>query len=172
MRSVNCKKCTASERLNDEGDGCGISPDGTYSNPGSPSCTDCEHTHGYVSLAGDSGAAQCTYCGPGFYADQISQTCKECEIDTYSVGGIDTCLVCPSEYAEFGAPSCSACLGPKEYSDVEGAAFCSIAKTCGRGTYIVTASTTTSDAECGDCYKGIASAGDQALCNICDSEGE
>ena len=82
--------------MNVDGDGCETCPDGTFSNPGSTSCTMCGETPGYVSLAGDSGAAKCEYCGPGFYADQTSQTCKECEVDTYSVGGVNHCAICPA----------------------------------------------------------------------------
>ncbi|GMH69242.1 hypothetical protein TrST_g1107 [Triparma strigata] len=94
--SVTCDKCPAGQRMNDAGNDCEVCPDGTYSNPGSLSCTDCDHTSGYVSLAGDSGADKCEYCGPGFYADQTSHTCKECEIDSYSLGGVYECTSCPS----------------------------------------------------------------------------
>ncbi|GMH95941.1 hypothetical protein TL16_g13256, partial [Triparma laevis f. inornata] len=108
--SVTCNKCPAGQKMNNAADGCEVCPDGTFSNPGSTSCSDCEHTDGYVSLANGTGAAACEYCGPGFFADQVSQTCKECEINSYSVGGVNACIVCPTGTDNVkGASSCSPC---------------------------------------------------------------
>ncbi|GMH70768.1 hypothetical protein TL16_g05490 [Triparma laevis f. inornata] len=109
--SVTCDKCPAGQKMNDGSNGCDICPDGTFSNPGSLVCTDCEHTDGYVALAGESGAVKCEYCGPGFYADHESHTCKECVADTYSVGGVHACLACASGTSGATAStSCSPCL--------------------------------------------------------------
>ena len=108
--SVGCDKCPGGERLNDYGNGCITCPDGTFSNPGSTSCTDCEHTEGYVSEAGTSGAEKCEYCGPGFRANKDTHQCKQCEVGTYSVGGTDTCSICPSGTdGKKGSSSCSPC---------------------------------------------------------------
>ncbi|GMH92364.1 hypothetical protein TrVE_jg2610 [Triparma verrucosa] len=108
--SVTCDKCPAGQKMNDAGDGCAFCPDGKYSSPGSTSCSNCNETPGYISQAGESGAASCEYCGPGFYADQASQTCKGCKIDTYSVGGVNECIICRSGTKNtVAATSCSPC---------------------------------------------------------------
>ncbi|GMH86453.1 hypothetical protein TrVE_jg3945 [Triparma verrucosa] len=108
--SVTCDKCPAGQKMNDAGDGCEVCPNGKFSNPGSTSCSSCDETPGYVSLSGESGAAACEYCGPGFYADQASHTCKECEIDSYSVGGVNECTSCPSGTDNaVASTSCSPC---------------------------------------------------------------
>lgn len=108
--SVTCNKCAGGQKLNTDGNSCGVCPDGTFSNPGSLTCTVCSETPGYVSLAGVSGATRCEYCGPGFFADQASQTCKECEIDTYSIGGVNECFICPSGTQNIkGSTTCAPC---------------------------------------------------------------
>ncbi|GMH90310.1 hypothetical protein TrST_g1356, partial [Triparma strigata] len=96
--------------MNDAGNGCSVCPNGKFSNPGSTSCSNCDETPGYVSLSGESRAAACEYCGPGFYADQTFHTCKECEIDSYSVGGVNECISCPSGTNNaVASTSCSPC---------------------------------------------------------------
>ncbi|GMH71547.1 hypothetical protein TL16_g05679 [Triparma laevis f. inornata] len=82
--------------MNATGNGCAVCPNGKYSNPSITSCSKCDETPGYVSLANGTGAAACEYCSLGFYADQASHTCKECEIDTCSIGGVNECFICPS----------------------------------------------------------------------------
>ncbi|GMH72179.1 hypothetical protein TL16_g05850 [Triparma laevis f. inornata] len=63
-----------------------------------------------AALAGESRAAAYEYCGPGFYADQTSHTCKECEVNSYSVGGVNECNVCPSGTNNaVASTSCSPC---------------------------------------------------------------
>ena len=108
--SVACEKCPGGKRLNDDGDGCDKCPDGMYSNPGATSCSTCEHTDGWVSEAGESGAESCSYCGPGSYADISSHSCKPCEVGKYSVGGKNYCEICASGTdGKTGATSCSPC---------------------------------------------------------------
>ncbi|GMH78676.1 hypothetical protein TL16_g07898 [Triparma laevis f. inornata] len=108
--SVACDKCPSGQKMNKAGNGCEVCPDGMFSNPGSLECTDCAHTDGYVALAGDSGAAACEYCGPGFYADQSSHTCKQCEVNSYSVGGSNECDLCPAGTDNaVASKSCSPC---------------------------------------------------------------
>ncbi|GMH77627.1 hypothetical protein TrLO_g10306 [Triparma laevis f. longispina] len=143
--SITCDKCPAGQKMNIDGNGCDICPNGKFSNPGSTFCTDCNHTPGYVSLAGEEGAAACEYCGPGFYADQTSQICKECEIDSYSVGGVDSCEVCPSGTNNIkGSTSCSPC-SPGEIIE---------------------------DQTCQKCEKGKYATFGMTVCAPCSGEGE
>ncbi|GMI06610.1 hypothetical protein TrLO_g3179 [Triparma laevis f. longispina] len=88
-------------------------PAGTYSNNpnGATTCALCaKGKYAGAALAGESRAAAYEYCGPGFYADQTSHTCKECEVNSYSVGGVNECNVCPSGTNNaVASTSCSPC---------------------------------------------------------------
>ena len=78
--SVSCTPCPGGHTGNLDLQSCDVCPNGKFSNPGSASCTICSETAGYVSLAGENGATQCTYCGPGHLADKDTNECKECEV--------------------------------------------------------------------------------------------
>ena len=92
--SVTCTSCPGGKSGNVDHQGCGMCPMGKFSNPGSAMCYDCDHASGWVSP--DAGADVCEYCGPGFFANRITHQCEECGVDTYSIGGVDSCLACPS----------------------------------------------------------------------------
>ncbi|GMH66854.1 hypothetical protein TL16_g04527 [Triparma laevis f. inornata] len=180
--SVTCDKCPAGQKMNNAGNDCEVCPDGKFSNPGSISCSNCDETPGYVSLAGDSGADKCEYCGPGFYADQISHTCKElastsclpCPPGTIPTGY--SCNQCEKgKYGEFGATSCTLCDGEGQYADELGLAACKTAparmkpttnhqgvEDCAAGTYSVGGAN-----ECSKCRSGETSAAGAAGCSTC-----
>ncbi|GMI03456.1 hypothetical protein TrLO_g6338 [Triparma laevis f. longispina] len=70
--SVTCEMCPAGQKMNVAGDGCDLCPDGKFSNTGSTECAACDATAGFISLAGEAGAAACEYCGPGVKAVIVS----------------------------------------------------------------------------------------------------
>ncbi|GMH86770.1 hypothetical protein TL16_g10649 [Triparma laevis f. inornata] len=169
--SITCDTCPAGQKLNDAGNDCEVCPDGTYSMPGAVSYSDC------------------------FYADQTSHTCKECEIDTFSVGGCDACIVCPTGTDNLkGSSTCSPCApgtitsgntcqpcAKGEYANL-GDTSCSACS--GQGKYsdmegsavckIVTVGMKPNYNRDGlvACDLGSASSGAQDECTSCDGDGQ
>ncbi|GMH61636.1 hypothetical protein TrST_g9108 [Triparma strigata] len=128
--SVSCEMCPAGQKMSVDGDGCDLCPDGKFSNTGSIVCTTCDATAGFISLAGEAGAAACEYCGPGFYADQTAHECKMCSEGKYSTGGVDSCIVCPSGNTGETRTSCPPCPPGTIVSDDR-----SSCSPCPRGKY-------------------------------------
>jgi len=76
--------------------GCLSCDEGTFSNPGSSVCMDCDHTAGFVSkqIEGDETRNRCEYCGPTLFANHTHHICSDCPLGTFSVGGTDECTTC------------------------------------------------------------------------------
>ncbi|GMI00563.1 hypothetical protein TrLO_g8323 [Triparma laevis f. longispina] len=189
--SVTCYKCAGGQKLKDNGNGCEVCPDGTFSNPGSTTCTVCSETPGYVSLAGDSGAARCEYCGPGFYADQNSQTCKLLLIALHRTNNIifflagtdnakasTSCSPCPpgtiptatscnqceeGKYGVFGATVCTPCSGDGQYADEPGLPSCKFAPSGYKPT--------SNNDGIVACAKNTFSLGGTSVCSPCQDGG-
>ncbi|GMI01196.1 hypothetical protein TrST_g6997 [Triparma strigata] len=196
--STYCTTCPAGKFSEDQGEStCEECDAGKYrSEPGASRRSDCLSCEAgkYNSLAGADGATICEFCGAGFRANKDTHQCEECDFDTYSVGGSDSCLICPAgtdnkgssscspcppgtitlgntcqpcakgEYADFGDTSCSACSGQGEYSDVEGSAVCKIA-TVGMKPNLNRDGVT-------QCDLGSASFGAQDECTPCNGDGQ
>ena len=94
--AVTCVPCSGGQKGNADLQRCDRCPDGKFSNQGSATCTECHEKDGYVSLAGESGATQCTYCGPGYRSDKETNSCELCAAGKYSIGGSESCTICPA----------------------------------------------------------------------------
>lgn len=145
--SFDCDKCSGGKKLaidiaNGLGTGCVDCSDGEYSNPGATSCNSCDHTEGFVSK---TGSETCSYCGPGLYADVISQSCEMCEVGKFSIGGKNNCEDCQLGFIS---------------NAVDGAGYCT---PCPAGSYANPAQT-----ECLPCAPGFISGIASTECTACE----
>eukprot|EP00520_Triparma_pacifica_P000598 CAMPEP_0118644850 /NCGR_PEP_ID=MMETSP0785-20121206/7171_1 /TAXON_ID=91992 /ORGANISM="Bolidomonas pacifica, Strain CCMP 1866" /LENGTH=923 /DNA_ID=CAMNT_0006536661 /DNA_START=204 /DNA_END=2971 /DNA_ORIENTATION=- len=145
--SVTCAACPGGKSGNDNRQGCDLCPNGKFSNPASATCSDCNSTAGYVSIAGSNGASICEFCGAGFYADISTHECKECEVGKFSIGGKNKCEVCPAGTNTNNQVAATAC------------------EPCSPGSVTV-------DNICVQCEKGKYAAFGALTCSECSGEGE
>jgi hypothetical protein len=131
---------------------------GTYSLPGSASCSPCQP--GHVSLAGSS---FCTACAAGFYSPGFGGTsCTACVAGTFSTPGSATCTPCAAgTFSSFpGSASCSPC-GVGYFTPSTGSQSC---LPCAAGTF----AGILGSASCVDCPDGfIAPNLGSATCQPC-----
>ena len=127
---------------------------GTYSVGGASECTECEARK--FSAQGAVGCTAATTCVAGTRTKNASTrtsdtVCEDCAAGAYSTGGTAECTKCESG----------------KYSTATKAVGCTLATTCGVGTRIKTASTSTSNTFCEDCTAGKYSTGDTTECTEC-----
>ena len=118
--------------------------------------------------------SQCEYCGPGKKASSASNSCENCESNTYSTGGVDFCSACVGGHSEPGQSSCVS-TPPGNYWDgtadigcpagtfsSTGASSLEACEPCGEGFYSITGS-----GYCSPCEAGTFTLPSQASCGVC-----
>jgi hypothetical protein len=140
-----------------DGTGCiGCEP-GTFAAFGASECAPCDN--GFVATS--SRAAFCEYCGPGKYADTALNTCKECVMGKYSLGGVTgECESC--EHGKFNdGPGLSTCTTCEPGTFAQGTECVS----CEPGFFAEFGATA-----CSQCTEGFVSANSKsAFCEPCEA---
>ena len=150
---------------------------GRYSTTGAPSESGCEVCEGAGKYS-SSGSSYCAIVKAGYRVLGDRTGVEQCQKNTYSVGGADTCTDCPTEaHSSIGAYNCEVC-NTGRYFDESGSKCID----CEVGTYSVSGARSkagcltcddgffTSEPKAGYCLpcpKGRFSASDHASCESC-----